>query len=152
MPSSIHNQNEPLLPGKLANEREPMNARSDVVIKALALLRIGFGVSCLLAPRFTFGLFRIDVPAAYAVLPRLFGGREIMLGELLLTAGNNKLPDGGRREIKRALWAGIGADIIDFGCALFGSAIGTSSKASTALVAGGAVVSIIVGAVGMRGL
>ncbi|XP_014558858.1 hypothetical protein COCVIDRAFT_35909 [Bipolaris victoriae FI3] len=152
MPSSIHNQNEPLLPAKLANEPKPINSISNIAIKAIAALRVGLGITCLVSPHFGCSLFEMDVPAAYDALPRMFGGRDLVLGVLLLTAGDNHLPDGGRHEIKRALWAGIAADVVDMSSGLIGLATGTSSSASAAFLVFGASAAIIIGAVGLRGL
>lgn len=96
-------------------------------------------------------LVKIDVSVTDEVLSRFFDTSGLVLGVLLLTAGDNKLPDGGRREVKRTLWAGIATDMLDTGIVFFGLAAGKSSRASAVTVSGGAVASIIVGAVGMRG-
>jgi hypothetical protein len=95
---------------------------------------------------------QFPVPAAYSVMPRLFGVRDLVIGELLLTAGDDKLPDGGRREIKRMLWANIGTDVVDVGSILIGLATGTVGRAPAAIFGGGAAAFVILGAIGMRGL
>ena len=74
-----------------------------------------------------------------------------MLGELLWTARDSKVPDNSRREVKRALWAGIATDALDIGSLLFGLATGTVNRAAASLVGGGACVFIALGAIGMRG-
>jgi hypothetical protein len=155
-PSSISSQHQtdPLLAPKIQNEQrtEPLSRTNATAIKALAALRIGAGVALMIAPRWTCALFQFPVPAAYSVLPRLFGIRDFALGELLLTAEDKNSPDGGRREIKRALWAGIGCDIADAASIAYGLATGTVGRAPALLLAGSAALAFGVGAVGVRGL
>ncbi|EMD92175.1 hypothetical protein COCC4DRAFT_129791 [Bipolaris maydis ATCC 48331] len=152
MYSSTPKQKEPLLPEKHANEPEPVNSISNAAIKAIAVLRIGLGVTCLVAPHFGGTLFEMDVPAAYSSLTRMFGGRDLVLGVLLLTAGDNKLPDGGRHEIRRALWSGIATDVIDIYSGLIEFATGTSSGASAAYFVFSGSVAAIIGTVDLRHL
>ncbi|KAF2468518.1 uncharacterized protein BDR25DRAFT_344244 [Lindgomyces ingoldianus] len=155
-PGSIasHNQSERLLAPKPMNEQysEPLSSTSSGAIRALSILRIAVGAGCLIAPRWTCALFQFPIAASVSVMPRLFGGRDLVLGELLMTAEDENAHDGGRREIKRALWAGIGTDAIDIGAIAFGVATGTVGKLPGAIFAGGAVAFIGLGALGMRGL
>ncbi|KAF2193397.1 hypothetical protein K469DRAFT_712153 [Zopfia rhizophila CBS 207.26] len=154
-PSSTtsHNQTDPLLPSKLINEQpEHLPSTSSTSIKALSILRIAVGASCLIAPRFSCALFQFPIPAAMSVMPRLFGVRDLVLGELLLTAEDKNGPDRGRREIKRALWAGIGTDAVDIASILVGVVTGTVGRIPAAIFGGGAVAFIGLGALGMRGL
>ncbi|KAF2262691.1 hypothetical protein CC78DRAFT_605740 [Lojkania enalia] len=152
-PSPTHNQSEPLLPSKLANEQfSSLSTTSTTAIKALSILRIAVGASCIIAPRWSCALFQFPIPAAYSVMPRIFGVRDLILGELLITAENKESPDGGRREIKRALWANIGADVVDVGSVLFGLATGTVGRAPAAIFGGGAAAFVILGVLGLRGL
>lgn len=85
-------------------------------------------------------------------MARLFGGREVVLGELLITAEDKNSPTGGRREIKRALWANIGADTIDVCSVIFAVATGTMGKIPGVLFGGGAAVALGLGALGLKGL
>lgn len=85
-------------------------------------------------------------------MPRLFGVRDLALGELLFTAEDKDSPNGGRREIKRALLAGIGCDCVDVASIVFGVATGTVGKAPALIFAGGAAAFVGLGALGMRGL
>ncbi|KAF2800130.1 hypothetical protein K505DRAFT_320640 [Melanomma pulvis-pyrius CBS 109.77] len=146
------NGSEPLLPPKLLNEGpEPISATSLGAIKALSILRIALGASVLIAPRWSSALFRLPIPAEMAVIARLFGGREVVLGELLLTAQDKNSPTGGRREMKRALWANIGADSLDVCSVIFAVATGTMGKVPGALFGGGAAVLIALAALSLKG-
>lgn len=75
-----------------------------------------------------------------------------MLGGLLLTAEDKHAPDGGRREFKRAVWANMAADTIDIGGLVYAVAKGHVGKSTGGLFGAGAVVSMGLGAWGLRGL
>ncbi|KAF2116167.1 hypothetical protein BDV96DRAFT_44569 [Lophiotrema nucula] len=98
---SVHSQTDPLIPNKLSNERtaDPLPKTNATAIKALGALRIALGVACLVAPRWSCALFQFPVPAAYSVMPRLIGVRDLVIGELLITAENKESHDGGKREV-----------------------------------------------------
>ncbi|ORY08447.1 hypothetical protein BCR34DRAFT_603533 [Clohesyomyces aquaticus] len=152
--TSSHGQAEPLLAPKLRNEQasSPLTPTASGAIKALAILRGAIGVGCLIAPHWSCALFRYPIPASGAVITRLLGAREIVLGELLFTAEDKTSHDGGRREIRRALWANMASDGIDVFSILFGVATGTMGKVPGSLLAGGAIAFLGLGALGMRGL
>ena len=78
--------------------------------------------------------------------------RDLALGELLLTAEAKNSPNGGRREIKRALWAGIGCDVADVASIAFALATGTMGRAPAVIFGGGAVAFLGLAGVSMRGL
>jgi hypothetical protein len=144
---------KPLLPKKLLNEQaEPLTKASSSAIKALSILRFALGTTAAIAPRFTCGLFMLPVPAGVSVMTRLVGAGDLVLGELLITAEDKNSADGGRREIKRALWAGIGADCVSLASFAFELASGTVGRAPALLFAGGAAATIGLSALGMRGL
>lgn len=82
----------------------------------------------------------------------MVGARDGVLGELLLTAEDKSAPEGGRREMRRALWAGIAADAIDIGSLAYAVAKGHVGKPTGGLFGAGAVVFIGLGAWGLRGL
>jgi hypothetical protein len=130
----------------------PLSKTATTSIQALSILRLAVGAACTIAPRFACGLFYFPIPAAYAVMPRLFGVRDVALAELLYTAEDKNSPNGGRREIKRALWAGIGCDVVDIASLAFGVATGTVGKAPAAIIGGGAVAFIGLAALSFRGL
>jgi hypothetical protein len=85
------------------------------------------------------------------ILPRLFGARDGVLGELLWTA-EREGEHNDRRELKRALWAGVAADGLDIASCAYAVATGTLSRQAGALLGGGAVVFLVLGIVGLRGV
>ncbi|KAF2274708.1 uncharacterized protein EI97DRAFT_434938 [Westerdykella ornata] len=146
-------QSEPLLPPKSLKEPvEPLSPPASTAIKVLSVVRIAVGAAFTIAPRFSFALSQFPIPAAYAFMPRLFGIRDLALGELLLTAEDKNSPDGGRREIKRTLWAGIGCDLVDVAAVAYGVANGTLPKPPALIIGGGAIAFIAMATIGMRGL
>lgn len=84
---------------KLRNHSAPAEPSSTTraAYNTLAAIRIATGVACIVAPRFTCGLFRYSLPAEHGLIVRMFGIRDAVFGELLITAEDSKLPDGGRR-------------------------------------------------------
>jgi hypothetical protein len=154
-PSSItQDQTSPLLAPKLVNTQpiSPLSKSTSTAIHTLAILRIGIGAASLIAPRWTFGLFQVAVPQASSTIVRLYGVRDVILGELLYTAEDKRAPDGGRREIKRALWSNIAADAVDICSVGFAVATGSMGRLPGALVVGGAALGVGLGALGLRGL
>lgn len=131
---------------------EPISASTQYAIKALSYVRIATGVACLVAPQFTCALFKYNVPVGSALLVRMVGARDGVLGELLLTAEDKNAPDEGRQEMRRAIWTGIAADAIDIGSLAYAVAKGHAPKPTGALFGAGAVVFIGLGALGLRGL
>lgn len=102
MASSVSRSSEdPLLGGPskvMEDPRSPaVSPTSQTAIKALGVIRIVTGAACIVAPRFTCALFRYPVPAEHSVLVRMFGARDAVLGELLMTAEDKRAADGGRR-------------------------------------------------------
>lgn len=99
--SGRRNADEPLLgrPPKLSNDEipQPLSSITQSVIKALSIVRLATGAACLVAPRFTCGIFRYQVPAEQHVLVRMFGIRDAVFGELLWTAEDKERADGGRQ-------------------------------------------------------
>lgn len=131
---------------------KPISASTTYAIKALSYMRIATGAACLVAPQFTCALFKYNVPIGSALLVRMVGGRDGVLGELLLTAQDKDAPDGGRRETKRAIWTGMAADAIDIGSLAYAVAKGHALKSTGGLFGAGAVVFMGLGAWGLRGL
>lgn len=98
---NVHGANDPLLgkPGKAQSDGplQPVSTNAHTALKALAIIRIATGAACLAAPRFTCALFKYNVPVEQTLLVRMFGVRDAVLGELLITAENKNASDGGRR-------------------------------------------------------
>lgn len=63
--------------------------------------------------------------------------------ELMLTRG---------REMKRAVWAGLAADVVDIGSIVFGVAMGHIGRTPGGLLGGAALGGIALGSVCLRGL
>ena len=103
----------PLLSNPTTTEPQPIPSSSALAINTLALGRIAFGVSSIIAPAFTFGLFRFPIPATLMALPRMFGVRELMVGEFLWAAES-------KRETRKAVLMGMGVDAVDFASVAYG--------------------------------
>lgn len=153
-PSPTHDQTSPLLHPKLINNEPtlPLSQTTKTAINTLAILRIGVGAASLFAPRWTFGLFQYAVPQTSSSIVRLYGVRDAILGDLLYTAEDKSVPDGGRREMRRALWGNIAADAVDICSIGFAVATGSLGRLPGVLIAGGAAVGVGLGALGLRGL
>ena len=82
----------------------------------------------------------------------MVGARDVVLGELPLTAEDKNAPDGGRREMRRKVWTGMAVDAIDIGSLAYAVAKGHVGKPTWGLFSAGAVVFIGLGAWGLRGL
>ncbi|KAF2642830.1 hypothetical protein P280DRAFT_468141 [Massarina eburnea CBS 473.64] len=145
-------QTSPLIPSKLAKDQtsEPLTSAGYYIIKSLAWSHIGLGAAVLFAPRAVFGLFKFPIPVEMATMARLFGARDVAIGGLLATADDKNLPDGGRREIKKALWASMGKDAIDVCSVAVALTGGHMGKLPSAMLAGGAAVGIGMGFLGLR--
>lgn len=100
-PPATHSDHDPLLHGQRKAGDEilpaPLSSTTQTAIKALSVVRIATGVACLLAPRITCALFKYPVPAEQTLLVRMFGVRDAVFGELLITAESQQILDGGRR-------------------------------------------------------
>lgn len=131
---------------------KPISTSTTYVIEALSYMRIAVGAASLLAPQFTCALFKLNVPAGSALLVRMVGARDLAMGELLLTARDKNAPNGGRREMRRALWTGLAADAIDVGSLAYAVTKGHALKSTGGLFGAGAVVFLGLGAWGLRGL
>lgn len=97
------NSNDPLLggPPKLASDpaHHAISPLNQTAIKVLAAIRVVTGAACLIAPRYTCALFRYIVPAEHTLLVRMVGARDVVFGELLITAEDKNREDGGRRQV-----------------------------------------------------
>lgn len=143
--------NKGLQPSTDASDKA-ISASTSYAIKALAYMRIATGAASLIAPQFTCALFKYNVPIGSALLVRMVGAREGVLGELLLTAQDKDAPDGGRREMRRAIWTGLAVDAIDIGSLVYAVVKGHALKSTGGLFGAGAVVFMGLGAWGLRGL
>jgi hypothetical protein len=122
------------------------------IITPFGLARISLGTAALLFPHWTCSLFRFAAPASSLVVVRLFGVRDAILGEMLYTASDPTAPDGGRKELKRALWRNITADSVDMCSVGVAVATGALGRVPGAMLAGGAGIGVVMGVLGLRGL
>lgn len=156
MSHTSHAETNSLLNKGLGPATEPsdkaISASTTYAIKALSYMRIATGAACLIAPQLTCALFKYNVPIGSALLVRMVGARDGVMGELLLTAEDKNARDGGRREMRRAIWTGMAADAIDIGSLAYAVAKGHAAKSTGGLFGAGAVVFIGLGAWGLRGL
>lgn len=65
---------------------QDLSSTTCTTIKAVSVIRIAIGAACLIAPRFTCAIFKYNIPAEHTLLVRMFGVRDAVLGELLVTA------------------------------------------------------------------
>ncbi|KIW01359.1 uncharacterized protein PV09_07130 [Verruconis gallopava] len=135
--------------GSVPDQAQEMKPYAKGAITALGAIRAVLGAGLLIAPRFVGGLFHIPVTAQSALIGRAVGGRDLVLGELLLTADGSQKD---RKEVKRALWAGLAADALDIGSIVFAVASGQLSRTGAGLFGGGATAFVLLGVVGLRSL
>jgi hypothetical protein len=99
--TSLHSSTDPLLGSTLKSKSDSstkqLSSTTQTVIKTMSVIRIATGVACLLAPRFTCALFKYHVPVEQSLIVRMVGGRDAMLGAILITAEDKNQADGGRR-------------------------------------------------------
>ncbi|KAF3008452.1 hypothetical protein E8E13_003799 [Curvularia kusanoi] len=155
MSHASHNEANSLLDAGSKSRVEPSNRSTSTTpwtIKTLAYMRIATGAACLVAPQFTCALFKLNIPVGSTLLVRMIGARDGVLGELLLTAEDRNAPDGGKRELRRAIWAGMAADAIDVGSLVYAVAKGHVGKPTGGLFGAGAIVFMGLGAWGLKDL
>ena len=133
---------------------------SSNLVSALAIARMLFGGSTLLFPHHVAPFFGIPLAAQTTIVARLFGIRDFILGGLVWTArADDKAAsksaasqEGNRRELRRALVAGILTDAVDLCSAVVGVLDGTLEGPAIGWVAGGAAAMLALGVVTLRGL
>lgn len=156
MSHAIQHDSDPLLgpspKDSTGPSEKPISTSTQYAIKTLSILRIATGAACLAAPRFTCALFSYNIPVGSSLLVRMVGGREAVLGDLLLTGEDKHAHDGGRREMRRAIWSGMAVDVVDVGSLVYAVAKGHVGKATGGLFGAGALFFIGLGAWGLRGL
>ena len=147
-------QTSPLLAPKLANNQPitPLSQTTKTSLNTLAILRMILGASTLIAPRWTMSLFLLSSPQSASAIARLFAIRDFVLGELLYTAENKHAADGGRREMKRALWRNIVSDATDICSIGFAVATGSMERLPAALLSSGAATGVVLGTLALRGM
>ncbi|KAF2446038.1 hypothetical protein P171DRAFT_471681 [Karstenula rhodostoma CBS 690.94] len=144
--SSSQQSRESLLKDSPRNAKPapPRSSATSLAIKTLSVIRLVVGAGCLIAPRYGCGLHSYNVPSEHSFLVRMMSIREAVVGGLLITAEDKEREDGGRREIRRALWAGIVNDFVDIANLVFGFSQGDVNQPTISAIGGGAV-----GAIGL---
>ena len=121
-------------------------------VTALAVLKVAFGLSCLLAPRLTSTLLLLDpVSAQAAVVTRLYGGAVASLGYLLWVVGRaHAREEASTRVLRHVVAVNIAADAADVMSCMAGYATGALRAPVFALVGGGCAALEILGMVAYR--
>jgi hypothetical protein len=132
-----------------ADARSPV---STLMINSLSYMRLGMGTAFLIAPSQVASLLQVTVLPNSVLFVRLFAIRDLLFGQQLYTAESQTQPDGGKREIKRALWAGIMADAVDMCSIAIAYSSGTLSAFPASLLMSGAVSGIGMGFLGLNGM
>jgi len=166
-------------PNSMMVTTDRASAFRPLVINSLALLRACIGATLVVAPPRLLSLFFLmgtqgattpntgtaqHHPAAAAgiqssvLLPRLLGVREVVVGLLLWTAFRRHaqqrrqgLPHAieARRGLRSVLWANLAVDVMDaVSCAVVVAA-GMQEKAAAAWFGAGAMVFVVLGALGL---
>jgi hypothetical protein len=98
---SQQQESDSLLPStpKFRNHAVPaeLSSTTRAAYNVLAAIRIATGVACIVASRFTCELLRYSLPAEHGLIVRIFGIRDAVFGELMITAEDKRLAYGGRR-------------------------------------------------------
>lgn len=121
-------------------------------VTALAVLKVAFGLGCLLAPRLTSTLLLLDpVSAQAAVVTRLYGGAVASLGYLLWVVGRaHARGEASTQVLRHVVAVNIAADAADVMSCMAGYATGALKAPVFALVGGGCAALEILGMVAYR--
>jgi hypothetical protein len=115
---------DPLVGPKAISDQEPkpIPRSSALAINALAFGRLSLGFACLVAPTFTLSLFKFPIPANMTLIPRMFAGREIVIGEWTRSVKeeDKNATEGGRRELKRGMRLNTLVDALDLAAVGYG--------------------------------
>lgn len=125
---------------------------SQGAITALTSIRLVIGTTALFIPLTTFKIVLFPLPTSVSLLPRLVGLREIVFGELLWTAkADFDKGQGRKKEVRRALWANVAVDGMEAGAVVYAAAMGLMPRNAAILLGTGAVASVGLGLMGLRG-
>ncbi|PVI05067.1 hypothetical protein DM02DRAFT_650992 [Periconia macrospinosa] len=112
-------------------------------IKALAIMRLCIGASCIFIPGPVFALCGYPLRTIeLSTFARMIGARDLILGDLLYTAEDKTAADGGKREMRRALWGGMAADLFDAGVVVAAVSGGYLRKGPGSFFIGGVMVAV----------
>ncbi|KAK0631477.1 hypothetical protein B0T14DRAFT_501776 [Immersiella caudata] len=117
--SPLLNANTSTNPAKTTAAPSPL---AKTLLNIIGITRAAFGVGCLLAPTFALQIVGISSPlsAEASIITRMFGVREIIVGEALLLADRSAkakrgtaAQEAGHEEVKRAIWLNVVTDALD---------------------------------------
>jgi len=123
-------------------------------ITTLGVVRAVTAAALMFAPQLTTRLFLLDLPAAASTVTRMIGAREAALSVLLLVGSRRVAvePATYRDGLRMAIMAGICADLLDIVAGVVDVASGSIGMGTFDMVAGGALLAVGLGVVGLRGL
>ncbi len=120
------------------------------------------GFSCIVAPLTTVGMFFLDVPPSAALVCRLLGVRELVIGSLTLVTARRQAAaaragaaEGAVKEtahLRTVLWANIINDAEDVVICLFGVMAGSLKWEPALAFGGGAALLVALGDMALWGL
>ncbi|KAK5659607.1 hypothetical protein OQA88_811 [Cercophora sp. LCS_1] len=130
-----------------ATKKQP-TPLAKTLLSIIGITRAAFGVGCLLAPSFALKIVGVNAalsPEA-SILTRMFGVREIVVGETLLLAERSASAKrgtvaqvAGDEEVRRAIWLNVATDSLDVVALGFAFAQGILETATIGQLVGTAV-------------
>ncbi|KAK0657744.1 hypothetical protein B0T16DRAFT_453178 [Cercophora newfieldiana] len=128
----------PLLSSGSNNSAKPKTIRAPsplakTLVNIVGITRAAFGVGCLLAPSYALQIVGITsaLSPEASVVTRMFGVREIIVGEALLLAERSAAAkrgtdaqEAGHEEVKRSIWLNVATDSLDIAALGFAFAQG----------------------------
>ncbi|KAF1812900.1 hypothetical protein P152DRAFT_473433 [Eremomyces bilateralis CBS 781.70] len=143
MAESIPKPSSPLLP-HTSSPRPPLG-----IIKTISIARAIFGGACIFTPHLITQMFQLPLPRGTELFPRLFGVRDLVVGELLWLTLRGERTEEQLKQIRRVVWANIAIDSIDVVSTIWEFAMGRIAGEAALVTGGGAAVFAAVGAAGL---
>lgn len=141
----------PLAKSSNGEEIVPLPSRfTRGLVTFIGISRTIAGVGCLLAPSMTAKIFGFSTlsPEA-ALLARMFGAREIVIGEGLLlaewTSQGRPHPKAAHQQVARAIWANVAIDGLDIVAVLLTLAVGVADGVPVGKMAATAGLFVVLG-------
>lgn len=122
-------------------------------ITTLGALKFVLGAACAVAPRFSGGLFLLDVTPQAVIMTRLFGSGVATLGAL--TWSLNKWANEGKvtkDELRRAVIFNLAEDVADVASCAIGYTTGMYGAGTLGMLGGGCAGLAALGVLGLIGL
>lgn len=135
---------------------------SSLAILSLSIIRCLVGGSALLFPIRAGSLFGITLNSSSAIMGRLFGARDLILGAVALKARHQfaeAQPEDDMvrkqetlRDLRSILWIGLTLDLMDLGSCVVGILEGGLLEKAQVSIGGGAAGAVLLAIIGLRGL